>query len=53
MFDIYIEIVDGTLIFDNSYGKHEFISQKIGHEEIIIVDSEKFNQLKKSYEQQG
>lgn len=53
LFDIYIEIVDGTLIFDNSYGKHELIAQKIGHEEIIIVDSEKFNQLKKIYEQQG
>jgi predicted ABC-type ATPase len=29
LFDIYLEIVDGTLIFDNSYGKHELIAQKI------------------------
>jgi predicted ABC-type ATPase len=53
LFDIYIEIVSGALIFDNSFGKHKLIAQKIEHEEIIIVDSEKFNLLKKSYEQQG
>lgn len=29
LFDIYLPIVDGALIFDNSYGKHELIAQKI------------------------
>lgn len=53
LFDIYIKIVDGVLIFDNSYGKHELIAQKIEHEEILILDTEKFNRLKKSYDQQG
>lgn len=53
LFDIYIKIVDGVLIFYNSYGKHELIAQKIEHEEILILDTEKFNRLKKSYDQQG
>lgn len=53
LFDIYIKIVDGALVFDNSYGKHELIAQKIEHEEILILDTEKFNRLKKSYDQQG
>jgi predicted ABC-type ATPase len=52
LFEIYMEIVNGALIFDNSYGKHELIAQKIEHEDILILDSEKFQQLKKYYEQQ-
>ncbi len=52
LFEIYMEIVNGALIFDNSYGKHELIAQKIEHEDILILDSEKFHQLKKYYEQQ-
>lgn len=28
LFDIYLPIVDGTLIFDNSEGKHELIADK-------------------------
>lgn len=50
LFDIYLEIVDGTLIFDNSYGKHELIAQKIEKEDLIIFDLEKFNQLKQFYD---
>lgn len=52
LFDIYMDIVDGVLIFDNSFGKHEFIAQKIEQEDIVILDNEKFNRLKNSYEQE-
>ncbi len=48
LFEIYLEIVDGTLVFDNSRGKHELIAQKIEGEEITIFDLEKFNQFKTS-----
>lgn len=50
LFEIYLEIVDGTLIFDNSYGKHELIAQKFENEQIIILNSEKFNRLKEYYD---
>ena len=52
LFDIYIDIVDGILIFDNSFGKHEFIAKKIEQEKLVILDNEKFNRLKNSYEQE-
>lgn len=52
LFDIYLEIVDGTLIFDNSYGKHELIAQKIEKENLMIFDIEKFKQLKQFYDKQ-
>lgn len=47
LFDIYINIVDGALIFDNSEGKHELIAQKTIDNELIILDNYKFNILKK------
>lgn len=50
LFDIYLEIVDGTLIFDNSYGKHELIAHRFADEEITILNVEKFNKLKKYYD---
>jgi predicted ABC-type ATPase len=52
LFDIYLEIVDGTLIFDNSYGKHELIAQKIEDEDLMIFDLEKFKQLKQFYDKE-
>lgn len=51
LFDIYLDIVDGALIFDNSFGKHELIAQKIEYEDIVISNAKKYNELKKSYEQ--
>jgi predicted ABC-type ATPase len=51
LFDIYLDIVDGALIFDNSFGKHELIAQKIEYEKIVIANAKKYNELKKSYEQ--
>lgn len=53
LFDIYLSIVDGALIFDNSYGKHELIAQKIVDEKIMIIDKNKFQQLKKIYDEKG
>ncbi len=53
LFDIYLSIVDGTLIFDNSYGKHELIAQNFDQEEILILNSNKFNHLKRYYDQKG
>jgi predicted ABC-type ATPase len=50
LFDIYLEIVDGALIFDNSYGKHELIAQKFENEKTTVLDTEKFNRLKKYYD---
>ena len=45
LFEIYLPIVDGALIFDNSEGKHELIAQKNIDEEIKILNVQKFNQL--------
>jgi predicted ABC-type ATPase len=53
LFDIYLEIVDGTMIFDNSYGKHELIARNIGEEKLTVFDSDKFNQLEKYYDKKG
>jgi|SRR5690606_1754739 len=50
LFEIYLEIVDGTLIFDNSYGIHQLIAQKFDSEAITILDLEKFNRLKDYYD---
>lgn len=53
LFDIYLNIVDGTLIFDNSYGRHELIAQKIEQDDILVFDKKKFNQLKDFYDKKG
>jgi predicted ABC-type ATPase len=50
LFDIYLPIIDGALIFDNSFGKHELIAHKMGTDTLEIIDSEKFKQLKKVYD---
>lgn len=50
LFGIYLPIVDGALIFDNSYGKHELIAQKTIDDHINIFNEQKFNELKNSYD---
>lgn len=50
LFDIYLPIIDGALIFDNSFGKHELIAHKMGTDELEIIDSEKFESLKRFYD---
>jgi predicted ABC-type ATPase len=50
LFDIYLPIVDGALIFDNSEGKHELIADKQIDGIINIKNKEKFNLLKNYYD---
>lgn len=46
LFDIYLPIVDGSFIFDNSNGKHELLAQKTIDGQLTVVNKTKFNQLK-------
>lgn len=46
LFNIYLPIVDGALIFDNSEGKHELLAIKTVDSNLNIIDKNKFNQLK-------
>ncbi|MFT4523178.1 MAG: hypothetical protein ACI8ZN_002130 [Bacteroidia bacterium] len=48
--DFYLDIVDGALFFDNSYGKHELFAQKFDGEELHILDEPKFLHLKEFYD---
>ncbi len=50
LFDIYLPIVDGALIFDNSEGKHELIADKQIDGLLNIINQEKFNLLKNCYD---
>jgi predicted ABC-type ATPase len=50
LFDIYLQIVDQVLIFDNSEGKHNLIAEKSVSDELNIIDFEKFNELKNYYD---
>lgn len=50
LFDIYLPIVDGAFIFDNSYGKHKLIGQKLVDNKFTIFDEVKFNELKSYYD---
>jgi predicted ABC-type ATPase len=46
LFDIYLPIVDQAFIFDNSEGKPLLIGEKSFNDEIKIIDTNKFNELK-------
>ena len=50
LFDIYLPIVDGALIFDNSEGMHELIADRQIDGLLNISNQEKFNLLKKYYD---
>lgn len=50
LFDIYLPIVDGALIFDNSEGQHQFLADKQIDGVLNIVNHEKFNLLKNYYD---
>jgi predicted ABC-type ATPase len=50
LFDIYLPIVDGTMIFDNSEGIHELIANKQKEGDINILNNDKFNLLKQYYD---
>ena len=50
LFQIYLPIIDGAYIFDNSEGKHELIANKQIDSDLIIINSKKFELLKKYYD---
>lgn len=50
LFNIYLPIVDGALIFDNSEGKHEILADKQTDGILNIVNQVKFNLLKYHYD---
>ena len=50
LFDIYLNIVDEAMIFDNSEGKHILIAEKNLDEDLVIHHLEKFNELKEYYD---
>lgn len=48
LFNIYLPIVDGALIFDNSEGQHELLAQKTIDGKLTIIDEQKFIELKEN-----
>jgi predicted ABC-type ATPase len=50
LFDIYLPIIDGAFIFDNSFGEHELIADKEADGNLKILNSEKFNLFKNYYD---
>lgn len=50
LFNIYLPIVDGALIFDNSEGQHEHIAEKQFEGLLKVVNQEKFNLLIKLHD---
>lgn len=49
LFDIYLSIVNEVLIYDNSEGIPELIAEKTLDTEITILNTFKYNKLKKHY----
>lgn len=50
LFDMYLPIVDGALIFDNSEGKYELLAQKTVEGELSIENPPKFDLLKRYHD---
>lgn len=50
LFDIYLPIVDGALIFDNSEGRPNLLARKNSDIQLDIVDNLRFNLLKQYYD---
>jgi predicted ABC-type ATPase len=50
LFEIYLPIVDGALLFDNSEGKHELLANQQVDGLLTIVNVAKFNLLKLYYD---
>jgi len=50
LFEIYLPIVDGVLIFDNSVGMHELVAQKTIDGNFTIINNLKFAELKEYYD---
>lgn len=52
LFEIYLEIVDQSYIFDNSEGKPILIAEKSINEDIVIHNIERFTDLKKYHDKE-
>lgn len=50
LFDIYLPMVDGAMIFDNTLGKHELIACKSIDGKLTVIDNTLFKEIKKYYE---
>ena len=50
LFNIYLPITDGALIFDNSLGKHELLAEKTVDGKLAIINKAKFKQLQNYYD---
>lgn len=50
LFDLYLPVVHGALLFDNSFGKPLLIAQKTIEGGLIIYEENKFNEIKKYYD---
>jgi predicted ABC-type ATPase len=50
LFDIYLPLVDGALIFDNSEGRHELIADKQIDGLLNVFNQEKYNIIKNYYD---
>ncbi len=50
LFDIYLPIVDGVLIFDNSEGKHELIADKQIDGILNIINQKKYSLITNYYD---
>jgi len=50
LFDIYLPIVHGAFLFDNSFGVPEIIAQKTLNSNLEIIDKFKYVQLRKLYD---
>jgi predicted ABC-type ATPase len=46
LFEIYLPIVDGALIYDNSKGEPDLLAQKNINKPLSIINETKFNELK-------
>jgi len=52
LFEIYLEIVDQSYIFDNSEGKPILIAEKSINEDIVIHNIKRFTDLKKYHDKE-
>ncbi len=50
LFDLYLPIVDGALIFDNSEGRHELLAHQQIDGRLNIMNQQKLNLLKSYYD---
>lgn len=50
LFDIYLPIVDGVMIYDNSGDKPDLVADKEKDTDLNVIQEEKFNKLKLYYE---